>query len=136
MLRNIFDRIYRWENLMSEKNKEEDNRWASLLYLSCLSGLFIPFLNILAPYLLWLQKKGDSEFIDTHAKNILNFQIGMTLFNLLLIGLGVGLHAMGAIFWLFYVSCFFLLSILILFNLALMIRGSIFAKGGQDMAWY
>lgn len=116
---------------MIEISKQEDNRWASLLYLSCLSGLFIPFLNILAPYILWLQRKGDSEFIDTHAKGILNFQIGMTIFNLLLVALGVGFHAMGAIFWLFYISCFFFVSILILFNLALMIRGSIFAKGGE-----
>jgi len=116
---------------MNERSNQEDSKWASLLYLSCLSGLFIPFLNIVVPYILWLQRKGDSEFVDAHAKGILNFQIGMTIFNLLLIGLGMVLHAMGAVFWLFYLSCFFLVSILILFNLALMVRGAIFAKGGE-----
>ena len=109
----------------------EHNNWASLLYISCLSGLFIPFLNLVAPYLLWLQKKGQSEFLDTHAKNIINFQIGMTLFNLSLIILGVALKALGAVFFLFYISCFLFVSILILANLAIMIRGSTFAKSGE-----
>jgi hypothetical protein len=45
-----------------------------------LSALGIPFLNILAPLILWLVKRDEYPEITPHAKEVLNFQITLTLF--------------------------------------------------------
>jgi hypothetical protein len=59
--------------------------WEVLCHLSSLLGLFfgfiwIPFLNILAPLIVWLVKKGDSAGVDAHGKESINFHLSWTLY--------------------------------------------------------
>ena len=56
--------------------------------------LGIPVGNIIGPLVLWLLKKDESEFVDATGKEVLNFQISLTIYGIIcipLIFLGVGL---------------------------------------------
>jgi uncharacterized Tic20 family protein len=57
---------------------------ATFTHLSSLSQYCIPFGNYIFPILIWSSKKDKSEFIDFHGKQVLNFQLSMFLYTLLL----------------------------------------------------
>ncbi len=57
---------------------------ATFTHLSSLSQYCIPFGNYIFPILIWSTKKDKSEFIDYHGKQVLNFQLSMFLYTLLL----------------------------------------------------
>lgn len=55
---------------------EKDVRmWNMLCHLSALSGLIVPFGNILGPLLIWQIKKNEVPSVEKHGKAALNFQI-------------------------------------------------------------
>jgi uncharacterized Tic20 family protein len=58
---------------------------ATFTHLSTLTQYFIPFGNYIFPIILWSTKKDDSEFVDHHGKQVLNFQLSLLLYSLLLI---------------------------------------------------
>ena len=64
-------------------NREKN--YASLIHLSALTKYFIPFGNYILPIVLWGSKKDSSEFINHNGKNVLNFQLSMLLYSLLLL---------------------------------------------------
>jgi uncharacterized Tic20 family protein len=57
---------------------------AAFAHLSTLSQYCIPFGNYIFPIVIWSSKKDKSEFIDFHGKQVLNFQLSMFLYTLLL----------------------------------------------------
>ncbi len=57
---------------------------ATLIHLSSLTQYFIPFGNYIFPIILWSSKKNDSEFIDYHGKQVINFQLSILLYSVLL----------------------------------------------------
>lgn len=57
-----------------------DNQWAVAFHLSPLLGFMFPFANLIAPLVLWLIKKTDSPALDATGKNVLNFQISITIY--------------------------------------------------------
>ena len=66
----------------SEKNT------ATFVHLSALTQYFvsfIPFVNFIFPIIIWSSKKDKSEFIDFHGKQIINFEISLFLYSLILI---------------------------------------------------
>lgn len=69
--------------VMSENH---ERRWAMSCHLMALSGFLIPFGNLLGPLVIWLWKRKQSEFIDSHGKAALNYQITLLLF---VIGLSI-----------------------------------------------
>jgi uncharacterized Tic20 family protein len=64
-------------------NKEKN--YASLIHLSALTKYFIPFGNYILPIILWGSKKDSSEFINHNGKQVLNFQLSMLLYSILLL---------------------------------------------------
>ena len=64
---------------MQVVSKDERN-WAMFIHLSGLVGYFIPFGNIIAPFILWMMKKDQSSFIDDQGKEAINFQITITIY--------------------------------------------------------
>lgn len=102
----------------------ETNREACTLAMAChlLSlCLFtgIPFGNIIAPLILWLIKKDEHSFVDEQGKEVINFQITMTI-------LGV------ICFLLTFVLIGFLLApILLLVNLIWMIMAAVATNRGE-----
>ena len=61
-----------------------ENNMATFIHLSTLSQYFIPFGNYIFPILIWNSKKDDSEFIDYNGKQVLNFQLSILLYSLVL----------------------------------------------------
>lgn len=57
---------------------------STLVHLSTLTQYFIPLGNYIFPIILWSAKKNDSEFIDYNGKQVLNFQLSMLLYSLIL----------------------------------------------------
>jgi uncharacterized Tic20 family protein len=57
---------------------------ATFTHLSTLSQYCIPFGNYIFPILIWSTNKDKSEFIDYHGKQVLNFQLSMLLYSLVL----------------------------------------------------
>lgn len=64
-------------------NTNEKNT-ATFTHLSSLSQYFIPFGNFIFPLLIWNSKKEDSEFIDYNGKQVLNFQLSIMVYSLII----------------------------------------------------
>ena len=64
-------------------NKEKN--YASFIHLSALTKYLIPFGNYILPIVLWGSKKDSSEFINHNGKQVLNFQLSMLLYSILLL---------------------------------------------------
>ena len=61
-----------------------DKNIATVLHLSTLTQYLIPFGNYIFPIVIWSSKKDQSEFIDANGKQVLNFQLSIFLYSVLL----------------------------------------------------
>ena len=99
---------------------KDERTWAMLSHFSALCMFIFPFGNILAPLIIWLIKKEEMSFVEDQAKEVLNFQISMTIY-LLISG----------------ILCFILIGIpfvigLVIFNLIITIIAGIKANDGKS----
>lgn len=62
----------------------DEKNLATFTHLSALTQYCIPFGNYIFPIVIWSSKKDKSEFIDFSGKQILNFQLSMFLYTLVL----------------------------------------------------
>jgi uncharacterized Tic20 family protein len=87
------------ENINYTSNDERT--YSMLCHLSALSGLIIPFGNVIGPLVLWLLKKDEYPEVDRQGKAALNFQLSLTIYSIIaaiLIVILVGFVLLGAIF--------------------------------------
>ena len=82
---------------MRENPKQQIRIWAMLCHLSALLWvplasflflgipLYLPFLNILGPLIIWQWKKTQNPWIDFQGKESLNFQLSLTVYALIVI---------------------------------------------------
>jgi uncharacterized Tic20 family protein len=71
-----------------------------LCHLLALSGVLIPFGNLIGPLIVWLMKKKEVPFVDDQGKESLNFQITATLAMIILsptICIGIGFVVLPAL---------------------------------------
>jgi uncharacterized Tic20 family protein len=63
--------------------------WAMICHLAGLAGFAIPIIvsNMIAPFVIWQIKKEDDPFIDENGKEALNFQISISIYELVCIPL-------------------------------------------------
>lgn len=62
----------------------DERTWAVGAHLASVAGwMGIPMGHILAPLIVWLIKREDSEFVRRQALESLNFQISMTIYSIL-----------------------------------------------------
>jgi hypothetical protein len=112
-------------------NPESQSRmWCMFCHLSALSGLVIPFGNILGPLILWQIKKNEFPAVDAHGKAALNFQITVLIAGLVTL----------AVVWvgMFFCLGWLLLPVPILIFLAGMIFpiiAGIKANNGEDFKY-
>lgn len=59
---------------------KDERTWAMLCHFSAYAGCVFPFGHILAPLIIWLSKREDYPLVADQGKEILNFQISMTLY--------------------------------------------------------
>lgn len=64
---------------------KDERNLAALCHLATFGGFIIPFANILIPLAIWMIKKDESNFISDQAKEVLNFQITITIAILILV---------------------------------------------------
>ncbi|TPN85205.1 DUF4870 domain-containing protein [Aquimarina algicola] len=57
---------------------------ATFIHLGVFSKYFIPFGNYIIPILLWTTNKEKSDFINTHGKEAINFQLSVLLYSIIL----------------------------------------------------
>ncbi len=77
---------------------KDEKTWAMLCHLSVFSFILgIPVAHIIAPLIIWLIKKNQSQFVDYHGKQSLNFQITITL--ICLIGIVFYFLVIGSAFF-------------------------------------
>ena len=62
----------------------EERNWSMLVHLSALSGLLLPFANIIAPLIIWLIFRARSDMVDFHGKRALNFNISFLIYFIIL----------------------------------------------------
>lgn len=60
------------------------NKIATFIHLSTFTRFIIPFGNFIGPLVLWIVNKDKSQFVDTHGKQAINFQISILLYTLIL----------------------------------------------------
>lgn len=69
---------------MAESTKVLENRqerlWATFIHLSAFATFIFPFGNIIAPLIIWLVKKEEHSLVDDQGKEVLNFQISITIY--------------------------------------------------------
>lgn len=57
---------------------------ATFMHLSALTQYIIPFGNFIFPILIWSAKKDKSEYLDAQGKQVINFQLSLFLYSLVL----------------------------------------------------
>ena len=57
---------------------------ATFIHLSTFSRFIIPLGNFIGPIILWIANKDKSTFVDHHGKQIINFQISILLYSIIL----------------------------------------------------
>ena len=62
---------------------------ATLIHLTTLCQYIIPFSSFILPLLIWSNKKQESEFIDHHGKQALNFQLSIFLYTIVFLIIAV-----------------------------------------------
>ena len=99
---------------------KDERTWAMLSHFSVLCMFVFPFGNILAPLIIWLIKKEEMSFVEDQAKEVLNFQISMTIYfigSIILIILLIGIPILVG---------------LIIFNIIITIIAGIKANDGKS----
>lgn len=102
---------------------KEARTWGMLCHLSALAGYIIPFGNVIGPLVFWLLKKEEFPFVEEQGKEALNFQITMAICGIVatvLIAVVIGLLLLPAV---------------AIFNLVMIIMGSIKANKGESFRY-
>jgi len=107
------------EGTKATPENREERMWAMFCHLSGLAGFIFPFGNIIAPLVIWLVKKEESELVNDQGKEALNFQISMTI------------YIIASIILIFLVIGIPLLIILGIFSLIVVIIAAIKANEGE-----
>ena len=74
-----FDNVTAAPPAPSAEPSAEDKQWGLFAHLSSLSGLIIPFGNILGPLIIWQVKKDSLPFAADQGKEALNFNITIAI---------------------------------------------------------
>ncbi|MCR8636714.1 MULTISPECIES: DUF4870 domain-containing protein [Paenibacillus] len=76
--------------------------------MALLSHILCIVVGFLAPLIIWLIKKDQSQYVDEHAKESLNFQISITIYSIIasvLMVVLIGFVLLPAIIVFMYVFC-------------------------------
>ena len=68
------------KNIESATKGLKENDWAMFLHLSQLLGFVILGLGFLAPVVIWLMKKDESELIDQHGRIVINWILSQLIY--------------------------------------------------------
>ena len=69
---------------MTESLTKHERNLSAVIHASTFSRFFIPFGNFLLPLVLWLANRKENAFVDYNGKQVLNFQISLLLYSVIL----------------------------------------------------
>jgi len=69
---------------MTESLTKHERNLSALIHASTFSRFMIPFGNFLIPLVLWLANRKENAFVDYNGKQVLNFQISLLLYSIVL----------------------------------------------------
>ena len=58
---------------------QDERTWGMLAHLTAFSGFLIPLGSVIAPLIVWLIKRDQSEFVADQGKEALNFNLSVLL---------------------------------------------------------
>jgi uncharacterized protein len=61
---------------------DDDKTWAMFAHLGLLGHLLLWIFGIAIPLIIWLAKRADSDFIDDHGREAVNFQITLIIYSI------------------------------------------------------
>jgi len=100
---------------------QDEKTLATLSHLGAFIGAVMPGMgNILVPFLIWVFKKDESDYIAEQAKEALNFQITMSILMI------------AAAFAILVLAGIIALPILIFVDIALSITAAVIASRGEQ----
>jgi len=67
----------------------DDKNYAVLMHLSILAHLVFPYLAVVIPIIMWMNKREGSAFIDDHGREAVNFHISISIYSFVLPIIGV-----------------------------------------------
>lgn len=67
-----------------EPREQQVRTWTMLVHLAALAVFIFPFGLVLGPLVIWLIKKNELPEVDRHGKEALNFQITVSILNVIL----------------------------------------------------
>jgi len=108
---------------MAKMDEAQERNWGMFCHLAALSGFVIPLGNIIGPLVVWLMKKDESEYVNQHGKESLNFQISISIYCLI------------SVILILVVLGIFLLIALGILTLVLIIVAAIKANNGEDFQY-
>lgn len=97
----------------------DERSYTSIMHISQFAGMVIPLAGYALPIIMWISGKDESETVDKHGKNIINWMISVLIYLticglLVIIGIGfLGLIALGIL------------------NIIFVIKGTIKANDGE-----
>lgn len=62
--------------------KDDDKTWAMFAHLGLLGHVVLPGVSFLIPLIIWLSKRADSDYIDDHGREAVNFQISLLIYSI------------------------------------------------------
>lgn len=62
--------------------KDDEKTWAMFAHLGLLGHLLLWIFGIAIPLIIWLAKRADSDFIDDHGREAVNFQITLIIYSI------------------------------------------------------
>ena len=65
---------------MKSTPSKDERTWAMLCHFSTYIGFIFPFGNIIVPLIIWLSKREDLPLVEDQGREVLNFQISMTIY--------------------------------------------------------
>ncbi len=71
------------QEIIEQETKEpskDEKMWAMLTHISTFAAFVFPVGNIIAPLIIWLIKKDEYPLVDDQGKEVINFQISMTIY--------------------------------------------------------
>lgn len=67
---------------MESSINQHQKKLGAFVHASTFSKYFFPFGNFILPLVLWTSNKNESDYIDHHGKQALNFQISILLYSI------------------------------------------------------
>jgi len=110
---------------------EKQDQLPMFCHLLQFAGFLIPLGGIIGPLVLWLMKKDENAEVDRTGRDILSFQISVSLYFL---GFFV-ITMIPLVGWIFALLMIPILVIAAIYLIYLMIKGSIAASKGEQYSY-